>query len=90
MARIKVTPEQVRNVATQFAQAGQQSQQMIANLNKTINTMQPEWEGMTAQKFYQDFQTWNTQMMKYVEMLNSINKQLNDIATRFAQADGQG
>jgi WXG100 family type VII secretion target len=45
---------------------------------------------MTAQKFYQDFQTWNTQMTKYVEMLNAIQKQLNDIAARFAQADGQG
>ena len=89
MARIKVTPEQVRNVATQFGQASQQTQQMISNLSKSVNGMQSEWEGMTSQKFYQEYQQWNQQMSKFIELLNGINKQLNDIATRFAQVDQQ-
>ena len=89
MAKITVTPEQIRSVATQFSQAGSQSQDMVSRLTNTINSMQPEWQGMTSQRFYGDFQTWSTQMTKFVEMLNSISTQLNQVADRFATADQQ-
>lgn len=89
MARIKITPEQVRQVASQFAQASSQSQEMVSRLTNAINAMQPEWEGMTSQRFYGDFQQWSSQMTRFVELLNSINTQLNQIADRFAAADQQ-
>ena len=89
MARIKITPEQVRQVASQFAQAGNQSQEMVSRLTNAVNSMQPEWEGMTSQRFYSDFQQWSSQMSRFVELLNSINHQLNQIADRFAAADQQ-
>jgi len=89
MARIKVTPEQVRQTASQFAQSASQSQEMVSRLTNAINSMQPEWEGMVSQRFYSDFQQWSTQMKQFTELLNSINTQLNQIADRFAAADQQ-
>lgn len=89
MARIKITPEQVRQVASQFAQASSQSQEMVSRLTNAINAMQPEFEGMTSQRFYSDFQQWSSQMTRFVELLNSINTQLNQIADRFAAVDQQ-
>jgi Proteins of 100 residues with WXG. len=44
---------------------------------------------MTSQRFYSDFQQWSQQMTRFVELLNSINQQLNQIADRFAAADQQ-
>jgi WXG100 family type VII secretion target len=87
--RIKITPEQIRSVATQFSQAGTQSQDLVSRLTNTVNGMQPEWEGMTSQRFYADFQSWSSQMTKFVELLNGISTQLNQIADRFAIADQQ-
>jgi WXG100 family type VII secretion target len=90
MARIKVTPEQVRQVASQFKQASGDSQQMVNRLSQTVNGLQPDWEGMTKERFYQDFQQWSTSMRQFVELLNNIGQQLDAIAARFAQADQQG
>ncbi len=89
MARIRITPEQVRQVAGQFSQAANQSQEMVTRLTNAVNSMQPEWEGMTSQRFYGDFQQWSSQMARFVELLNSISTQLNQIADRFAAADQQ-
>lgn len=89
MARIRITPEQVRGVASQFGQAANQSQEMVSRLTNAINSMQPEWEGMTSQRFYSDFQQWSAQMTRFVELLNGISQQLNQIADRFAAADQQ-
>ncbi len=89
MARIRITPEQVRQVAGQFAQAANQSQEMVTRLTNAVNSMQPEWEGMTSQRFYSDFQQWSSQMARFVELLNGINTQLSQIADRFAAADQQ-
>ena len=89
MARIKITPEQIREVAKQFSQSGTQSQEMVTRLTNTINGMQSDWEGMTSQRFYGDFQQWSGQMSKFVELLNSISTQLSQIADRFSSADQQ-
>jgi len=90
MARIRISPEQVRQVAAQFAQSAAQSDEMVNRLANAVKSMQPEWEGMTSQRFYSDFQQWRTQMQQFTELLRGINQQLNQIADRFAAADQQG
>jgi WXG100 family type VII secretion target len=60
---------------------------MVARLTQQMNSMQPEWEGMSSQKFYTDFQQWKGTMTQFVTLLNEIGGQLDAIATRFEQAD---
>jgi WXG100 family type VII secretion target len=85
MARIDITPEQVRQVASQFKTESQQSQQMVSRLQQQINGLQ--WEGMTSQRFYADFQQWQATMHRFVELLQGIGMELDQIATRFETAD---
>ncbi len=87
MARIKITPDQVRQVGNQFKQASQQSRDMVSNLQNTMNSMEPEWEGLTKERFYQEYQQWKTSMTQFVELLNNIGQQLDAIAARFEAAD---
>lgn len=87
MTRIKITPEQVRQVSAEFRQAGAQSQEMVNRLQATMTQMAPEWEGLTSQRFYADFQQWQTAMRQFVELLGGISQQLEVIAHRFEEAD---
>lgn len=86
-SQIKVTPQQLRAAASQFKSSSQQSQEMINRLNQQITSMQSDWAGMSAQKFYNDFQQWKSTMTQFVTLLNEIGGQLEAIATRFEQAD---
>jgi len=89
MARIKVSPEQVRQVAGQFRQASQQSQEITNNLNRTMSSLQPEWEGLTQQRFYAEYEQWRTAMNQFVQLLNNIGQQLDAVAEKFAATDAQ-
>ena len=87
MARIRITPDQVRQVGSQFKQASQQSNEMVGRLQSTMSGMEGEWEGLTKERFYQKFQQWRTSMNQFVELLNGIGQQLDSIAARFEAAD---
>ena len=89
MARILVTPEQVHEVGSQFQNASQESDQMVNRLQSTMSGLDPDWEGMTQERFYSDYEQWRTQMVGFVDLLNQIGEQLHNIAVRFEQADQQ-
>ncbi|HWI51555.1 MAG TPA: WXG100 family type VII secretion target [Symbiobacteriaceae bacterium] len=85
--QIKITPEQVRGVASQFKTSSDQSQEMIGRLTSAINGMQNDWAGLTKEQFYQQFQEWQGRMREFVGVLDHINQQLVTIAARFEAAD---
>lgn len=85
--RIRITPEQVRQAGNQFRQGSDQSRDILSRLRTTVNNLQAEWEGMTKERFYGEYQRWEQSMTQFVELLQSIGQQLDAIATRFEQAD---
>lgn len=89
MARIVITPERVRDVANQFRQSGQQSREIINRLEATLNSLYAEWEGMSEQRFMNDYNASKNLMQKSVELMQKVHQELNGIADRFAAADGQ-
>ncbi len=90
MARIKITPEQVRQMSTQFKQAGEQSRQMLATLNSTVEGLQADWEGITQQRFFQEYEQWKASMTQFAQQLDDISGQLNGVAARFETIDAGG
>ncbi|WP_166244906.1 WXG100 family type VII secretion target [Paenibacillus turpanensis] len=88
--RILVTPGELRNVARQFQQGGDQTEQLTNRLTQSLNGMQGQWDGMTKERFFQEFQNANNNMKQFVQMLESISQQLNSIADRFEQLDNAG
>ncbi len=89
MAKISITPEEVHQAASKFEQASGQSQEIVSSLQSLTGNMQPQWEGMTSQRFYQDYEQWRTSMAQFVELLSQIGKELHTIADRFEAADQQ-
>ena len=89
MARITITPEEVHQAASKFEQASGQTQEIVSRLQALMGNMQPQWEGMTSQRFYQDYEQWRTSMAQFVELLSQIGTELHSIADRFAAADQQ-
>jgi len=87
MNKILITPEEVRQVAAQFKQCSDESNAMVQKLSTTINGMHQTWAGMSSQKFFADFETWNKTMQQFVGLLDGINQQLLVIAERFERAD---
>lgn len=87
---MQITPKQVRRISDQFGQASQESQQMVSRLQNTMNGLAPDWEGMTKERFFQSYEQWRTSMTQFVQMLQQIGQELDNIATRFEQADSTG
>lgn len=87
MAKILVTPEEVRHIAGQFKAKSDDSQSMVNELTTAINNLDQNWEGLSNQKFMQEFTQWQQTMTQFVRLLDEINKQLQVVADRFEQAD---
>ncbi|WP_054958410.1 WXG100 family type VII secretion target [Paenibacillus dakarensis] len=85
--RILITPEQVEQVANQFKQSGDQSQQIVNSLTQSVNGMEGQWDGMTKQRFFQEFQEASRLMNSFVQTLESISAELKAIAQKFRMAD---
>lgn len=85
--RILITPEQVEQVANQFKQSGEQSQQIVNSLTQSVNGMEGQWDGMTKQRFFQEFQEASRLMNSFVQTLESISTELRAIAQKFRMAD---
>ncbi|WP_106765957.1 WXG100 family type VII secretion target [Paenibacillus faecalis] len=85
--RILITPEQVEQVANQFKQSSEQSQQIVNSLTQSVNGMEGQWDGMTKQRFFQEFQEASRLMNSFVLTLESISTELKAIAQKFRMAD---
>lgn len=85
--RILVTPEQLEQVSAQFAQSGQLSGDMVQRLQRSIHEMEGQWEGMTRERFYGDYQHARTTMLKFVECLQTISAELKQISVKFRSTD---
>jgi WXG100 family type VII secretion target len=89
MARILVTPEELRTVAGQFKSSHDEATTMIQKLDGTIKSLDANWDGVSSQRFYQNFELWQRKMIEFTGLLDEINHQLLQIAERFEQADQQ-
>jgi WXG100 family type VII secretion target len=87
MARILINPDEVDAVAKEFQAKREQSQQLINSLDARINGHEGHWDGMTKQRFFQDFQEAKKNMNNFVQLLDNISHALTQIATKFRQTD---
>ncbi|WP_051317088.1 WXG100 family type VII secretion target [Ectobacillus panaciterrae] len=63
--KIRIKPEQVMDVAKQFQQAQQQAQTLAASLRKSIYGLESQWNGVTRERFFQNFQQSNRIIDQY-------------------------
>ncbi|UOY91681.1 WXG100 family type VII secretion target [Ectobacillus sp. JY-23] len=87
MARILVTPDQLEGIARQFRDGINQAQGINSKLQGQIHNLYGEWDGNTKNRFQTQFGEAEKLMKGYTEILQSIEMELKNIATRFRQAD---
>ncbi len=87
MSRIKVAPEQLRQVSTQLQQVSQQNQEMTTQLDNLVNGLQGAWEEPAKELFVQQFNQWKLAMTQYTQLMNSVAQQMNATASRFESID---
>lgn len=85
--RILVTPEKIDLVSQQFAQSGQQSSQIVQRLQQCIQQMEGQWEGITRERFYGEYQQARVTMNKFVECLHTVSTELKQISVKFKSTD---
>lgn len=85
--RILVTPEQLNQVSTQFSQSGQQSSDIVQRLQQLIQQMEGQWEGITRERFYGEYQQARITMNKFIECLHTVSTELNQISVKFKTTD---
>ena len=81
MTRIRITPEQVGEVASTFKQKSSESQLMISQLDAQIKSLQDSWEEVTQMMFYSDYQHWRSEMQQSTLLLMGISWQLELLST---------
>lgn len=85
--RITVSPEQMEEMARQFIEGGEQSRQILGALVKMVQNMEQDWEGLSKQRFYNEFQEADKQMQSFVHMLESIGQELAAMSQKFRTID---
>ncbi|KKO53415.1 WXG100 family type VII secretion target [Paenibacillus sp. DMB20] len=86
--RILVTPEQLEQISAQFSQSGQQGGDIVQRLQGSIMQMEGQWEGITRERFYGEYQQARITMNKFVECLHNVSTELKQIAVKFRSTDG--
>lgn len=81
MTRIRITPEEVGEVACTFEQKIRKSEEMISVLDAQIKSLQDSWEEVTQMMFYSDYQHWRSQMQQSTQLLDRIARELEIIST---------
>jgi WXG100 family type VII secretion target len=60
---------------------------MVERLQRSIQEMEGQWQGMTRERFYGDYQQARATMIKFVECLQSISTELKQISVKFRSTD---
>lgn len=88
MARIVMSPEDVMAVARKFGQQRDAAETQIRMLQSVVDSL--VWEGVTKETFLQRFEVARATMHQFVQLHEEIKNELEQIATRFSQADEAG
>ena len=74
-------------VAQQFKRAGAETESMMHSLESSVNELMIEWEGTSAQRFFQEYQQWVNNIKQVHQLLDGVGQQLTMAAETYRQAD---
>ncbi|MBM7690366.1 type VII secretion protein EsxA [Enterococcus ureilyticus] len=85
--RIKLSPQELRTSATKYTDGSQQVQDILQKLQSEQDTIQGNWEGSGFDSFNDQFTALKPKVSEFAELLDQINKQLNEVATIVEETD---
>lgn len=89
MAEIKVTAATLRTKAQSLRQTNAQFKSVISKLEATEGNLNGMWDGQANDAFHTAFSNDKIQMTNFYNAIEKYASALEDIATKYAQAEAQ-
>ena len=86
MAEISLSPEQLTSQAV-YSNARDQIEAAIQTVNTANGEMQEHWKGSAFQSYLDQYQQLHGDVVKFQELLSSINQQLVSYANTVSERD---
>ncbi len=84
---IKVTPEQLLEIGNKFLASSNQNNNMATELEKLINGLSGQWQGVSKERFYTAYSNADKDLKQVSILLKDVGDELKAIANRFKEAD---
>ena len=87
MARIKLTPEELRASAQRYTDGAENVNQVLSSLTNEQAIISENWEGSAFQSFEGQFNELSPKIKEFAQLLQDINAQLVKVADIVEQTD---
>lgn len=85
--QIRMTPEELKAKATKYGQSAEQIDHILKELHHLQDELRGEWEGLTFDRFDDQFNQLSPKVSAFAQLMRDINDQLNRTADAVAQTD---
>ena len=87
MARIKLTPEELRASAQRYTDGAENVNQVLSSLTNEQAIISENWAGSAFQSFEEQFNELSPKIKEFAQLLQDINAQLVKVADIVEQTD---
>ena len=87
MARIKLTPEELRASAQRYTDGAENVNQVLSSLTNEQAIISENWEGSAFQSFEEQFNELSPKIKEFAQLLQDIHAQLVQVADIVEQTD---
>ena len=87
MVQIKLSPEELRTSATKYTDGATSVRDILSNLTREQGIISENWDGTAFDAFEQQFNELSPKVSQFAELLDSINTQLNGVASTIEDTD---
>ena len=89
MAQLRVTPEQLRARANEYRNQSQAMEEITQKLDNLINALESEWEGVSAQRYHEQYMDLRPSFVSMTELIADLASQLDKKAADYEAVDRQ-
>ncbi|WP_243291000.1 WXG100 family type VII secretion target [Bacillus sp. FJAT-47783] len=86
---IRVTPAELRDMASRYNNEGGQVQELIGRLDTMRDQLRDMWEGASSEAFIAQYEELKPSFVEMSNLLERIAKQLSDSANVLEDTDAQ-
>jgi WXG100 family type VII secretion target len=87
MAQLRVTPEQLRERATEYRNQSQAMEEITQKLDNLISKLESEWEGVSAERYHEQYADLRPSFVSMTELIADLASQLDKKASDYEAAD---
>jgi WXG100 family type VII secretion target len=89
MAKISVTPEQLKAQAKIYTTAKNEIESAMKKIERTNKEVETQWQGAAFKAYLQQFAQMKKNVQQLENLLVDVNKQLDKYAQTIAERDAQ-